>query len=85
MIYHIDGYISFPSKDIGRGVVIYAKSELNTSPNVNLNLMYHDASWVDWIIEDTTVLIGCIYYYIIFIYSSNIGLWPKIQNTKNTI
>ncbi|XP_052806388.1 uncharacterized protein LOC128235622 [Mya arenaria] len=61
VIYALDGYTAFPSTDDGRGVLIYAKSELNISPNVNLNLMYHDASWIDWIVEDETVVIGCIY------------------------
>ena len=29
MIYHIDGYNSFPSSDNSRGVIIYAKEDLN--------------------------------------------------------
>ena len=53
MIYNIDGCYLFPSANNGRGVIIYAKSEYNFAPNLNLNAMYHDASWLDWTIEDT--------------------------------
>ena len=61
MIYHIDGYIAFPSKDNGRGVMIYAKDKFNISPNQYLNSLYHDASWCDWTVDDKTIILGCIY------------------------
>ena len=61
MIYHIDGYTAFPSTDKGRGVIIYAKSELNVSPNIYLNSLYPDASWVDWINDEKSVVLGSIY------------------------
>ena len=61
MIYHIDGYIAFPSKDNGRGAIIYAKDKLNISPNQYLNSLYHDASRCDWTVDDKTIIIGCIY------------------------
>ena len=61
MIYHIDGYIAFPSKDNGRGAIIYAKDKFNISPNQYLNSLYHDASWCDWTVDDKTIVLGCIY------------------------
>jgi hypothetical protein len=60
-LYHIDGYSAFPGTDLGRGVIIYAKTELNVSPNTTLNSFYGDASWIDWISDSKTITLGCIY------------------------
>lgn len=61
VLYQIENYSSFPSSGEGRGVIIYAKSDLNVSPNTHMNSLYNDASWCDWIIENETVLLGSIY------------------------
>ncbi|MES9879908.1 MAG: reverse transcriptase family protein [Sedimenticola sp.] len=61
VLYQLDGYCTFPSKDSGRGVIIYAKSDMNVSPNVHLNSIYDDASWCNWIVDNQTIILGVIY------------------------
>ena len=61
VLYQIDGYNTFPSQDGNRGVIIYARSDFNVSPNVYLNDIYSDASWCDWIVDNKKVLLGAIY------------------------
>ena len=61
VVYQIENYSSFPSSGEGKGVIIYAKFELNVSSNSHMNSIYNDASWCDWIIENETVLLGSIY------------------------
>ena len=61
VLYQIDGYNTFPSSDGNRGVIIYARSDLNVSPHVYLNDIYGDASWCDWIVDSKKVLLGAIY------------------------
>ncbi|MES9971492.1 MAG: reverse transcriptase family protein, partial [Candidatus Thiodiazotropha sp.] len=61
VLYQIDGYSAFPSLDGGRGVIIYAKSHLNVSPNSHMNSLYNDGSWCDWLVDKETVLLGAIY------------------------
>ena len=61
MLYQIEYYSSFPSSGEGRDVIIYAKSDLNVSPNSHLSSLYNDASWCDWHVDNESVLIGTIY------------------------
>lgn len=42
-------------------MIIYAKSDLNVSPNSHLNSLYNDASWCDWRVDEETLLVGTIY------------------------
>ena len=58
VLYQIESYNTFPSKDGSRGVIIYAKSDFNVSPNAHLNEIYSDASWCDWIVDSKKVLLG---------------------------
>ena len=58
VLYQIDGYNTVPSSDGNRGVIIYARSDLNVSPHVYLNDIYGDASWCDWIVDSKRVLLG---------------------------
>ena len=39
-------------------VIIYAISDLNVSPNSQLNSIYNDASWCDWLIDNDSELVG---------------------------
>ena len=48
VLYDINGYEAFHSQDGGRGVMIYARTDLNVSVNERLNSLYHDASWCNW-------------------------------------
>ena len=57
----MENYLAFPSSGERRGVIIYAKSDFNVSPNSHLNSLYNDASWCDWRVDDETVLVGTIY------------------------
>ncbi|VDI33300.1 Hypothetical predicted protein [Mytilus galloprovincialis] len=60
-LFNIEGYIAYPSKNTGRGVIIYAKSNFCVSPNEYMNSLYDDASWCNWVKDNKTVLIGSIY------------------------
>ena len=60
-LFNIEGYIAYPSKNTGRGVIIYAKSHFCVSPNEYMNSLYDDASWCNWVKDNKTVLIGSIY------------------------
>lgn len=61
MLFNLNGFSVLTSKDDGRGVIIYAKSELSVSPNDRLNSLYHDAVWCDWIFQGKKLTLGCIY------------------------
>ena len=51
VLYQIDGYNTFSSKDGSRGVIIYARTDLYVSPHSHLNEIYSDASWCEWIVK----------------------------------
>lgn len=61
VLYQLDGYSSLSSVNGARGVIIYAKTSLNVSPNNHLNSLHNDGSWCDWIIYNETVLLGAVY------------------------
>ena len=61
VLFQLDGYNTFQSKDGNREVIIYAKSNLNVSPNDQMNDIYSDASWCDWVIDKKSVLLRAIY------------------------
>ena len=49
VLYQIDGYNTFSSKDGSRGVILYARTDLNVSLHSRLNGIYSDDSWCEWI------------------------------------
>ena len=61
VLYQIDSYNTFSSKDGSRGDIIYARIDLNVSPHSHLNDIYSDASWCEWIVDSKKVLLGAIY------------------------
>ena len=49
VLYQIDGYNTFSSKDGSRVVIIYARIDSNVSPHSHLKDIYCDALWCEWI------------------------------------
>lgn len=60
-LFNLTGYTPFPSKNSGRGVLIYAKNSLNVSPIDRLNSLYDDSSWCSLLIDKTKIILGSIY------------------------